>query len=180
MATTRKQRNVMNIAMVVLAAIIVIAGVVFVLSIRGGSTQESPFSVIQKTGYANIERAGISYTLDEGTVLQDGDTIETLNGSELTVAVEGGSRVFLADASQLGAHIKSSEKAAEEGADSLELVGGSLFADFRDERLLVARPEIVPGFLAVQVHARDHVWCNQVVVAEPHELDPVETVHEGA
>ena len=134
MATTKKQRNMMNIVMVVLAAIIVIAGVILVISIRGGSgsAQESPFSVSDKTGYANIQRSGISYALDKGTALQDGDAIETLNGSEVAVAVEGGSQVYLADASQLSVHIGGAQKASDARANSLELTSGSLFADVRD------------------------------------------------
>jgi len=133
-ATTKKQRNMMNVVMVVLAAIIVIAGVILVISIRGGSgsAQESPFSVSGKTGYANIQRSGISYALDKGTALQDGDAIETLNGSEVTVAVEGGSQVYLADASQLSVHIDGAQKASDVRANSLELTSGSLFADVRD------------------------------------------------
>ena len=127
MAATKNERKALNIAMIVLAAIVVVAGVVFFLMIRGGQGSSSPFVVSSKVGYANIERSGISYTLDEGTALQEGDVVETLAGSEIGVKGSGESTLYLADASRM----KVGAAEAAQSKTGVELASGCLFVDAR-------------------------------------------------
>lgn len=101
MATTKRKRMALNVVMVVLAALVVVAGVAFFVAIRGGQASSSSFVVSSKVGNANIERAGINYALDEGTPLQAGDLVETLDGSEVGVEGPGETVLFIADASKV-------------------------------------------------------------------------------
>lgn len=127
MATTKRQRKTLNAIMVALAVLVVVAGVVFFMTVRGGQEASSSFVVSSKIGYANIERKGINYALDEGTSLQTGDVVETLDGSEIGLKGTGDTELYLADASkiQVNATDNGSSKA------SLELVSGCVFADSR-------------------------------------------------
>ena len=113
--------------MIALAAVIVVAGIAAFMLIRGGQGQPSAFAVSDKTGYANIERAGINYALDVGTALQDGDVVETLDGSEISVQGPKDTKLFLADASKMQVRTASSSPA------TIDLVSGSMFADAQSE-----------------------------------------------
>ena len=48
-----------------------------------------------KSGYANIERAGVAYTLDDETDLQDGDFIETLAVSSVDLNFKDAGKVAM-------------------------------------------------------------------------------------
>ena len=126
MATTKQQSKVLNIVMIALAAVIVVAGIAVFMLIRGGGQgQSTSFTISEKTGYANIERSGINYSLDVGTALQDGDVVETLNGSEVGVKGPGDSKLFLADASKMQVHAPDSTPAQT----TIDLVSGCMFTD---------------------------------------------------
>ena len=125
MATTKRQNKILNIAMIALAAVIVVAGVIVFMLIRGGQGEPSSYIVSEKTGYVNIERAGINYALDKGTALQDGDVVETLDGSEVGVKGPGDSALFLADASKM--QVRATDSTPSQAL--MDLVGGCMFID---------------------------------------------------
>ena len=85
---TGTRSRALNIAMVVLAAIIVVAGVLFALGVRGvlNTAPDTPYTTSDKVGTVTIERAGVTYALDEGTTLQAGDAVATQAGSSITLA----------------------------------------------------------------------------------------------
>ena len=100
-AETAKKRSVLNIVMIVVIVVIVIAGIGIVGNIQGwfggggGQTASggggAHMTTSGKLGYVNIQRAGVSYTLEDGTQLQADDDIETLTGSSISIDFsEGG------------------------------------------------------------------------------------------
>lgn len=87
MPTTRQRNRLLNIVMVALVAIIVAAGVLFVLDMRGmlpSDANVTVFTTTDKTGNVNIQREGVSYQLDEQAPLRADDQVETLSGSSIT------------------------------------------------------------------------------------------------
>ncbi len=96
-AETAKRRSILNMVMVALIVVIVIAGVMIVGNLQGwfgsstGASGSTSMITADKIGYVNIQRSGVSYTLDDDTELQAGDDIETLTGSSISVNFgEGG------------------------------------------------------------------------------------------
>lgn len=145
--TKAARRNaVLNVVMIVAIVLIVAAGVLAVSSFKGERVQpeviaatpmaapettlpeetavpiENAVWVEGKTGFANITRKGISYSLDEGTKLRDGDIIETLNAASIAI-VSGENRVTLDENARVQIALD------EAGMLTLELKGGNLFAD---------------------------------------------------
>ena len=179
MAITKRKRMVLNVAMVVLAALVVAAGVTFFVAVRGGQGASSPLVVSSKVGNANIERAGINYALDEGTTLQAGDLVETLDGSEVGIKGPGETALFIADASKLKVNFldESSSKVVlgpESGCffsdarvvdGSLELEGAGLAWSAGDA---VFVSDVRTGSSTIQVLSGE-VACGDGVVVEAGE-----------
>jgi len=122
MIKVRKKR-LLNTLMTVLIAAIALAGVMAVGSVRGWFVGESTAAVSDKLGSANIERQGIAYSLTKGTALADGDSIETLDGSTVTVDMDQIGRLTLAGNTRIVYH------EAGNGQPSVEVSAGEMFAD---------------------------------------------------
>ena len=98
MANVKAKKRVSNAIMAVAAVIIVVAGVLFALNLRDGSSPSAPaatgsgssapvaVTTLDKVGNVNIERSGLGYALENDATLQDGDIVETLKGSRISVA----------------------------------------------------------------------------------------------
>ncbi|MGI6535317.1 MAG: DUF4430 domain-containing protein [Eggerthellaceae bacterium] len=114
----KKKNRALNIAMAVLIAVIVVAGVLFALNMRGTfeTAQDTAYAAADKSGNANITRDGIGYRLDEGTVLQVGDNVETLSGSTITLKGDSHGSAALDESTVLDAR-----------SDCLEFESGSAF-----------------------------------------------------
>lgn len=175
MATTQQKRKVLNAVMIALAVVVVAAGIAFFISVRGGEGSSSSFLVSSKIGYANIERAGISYALDEGTALREGDALETLDGSEIGVKGPGDTALYLADASKM----RVVGAASTPSKAGLELESGCVFADARsaDDPLALQGAELAwtagdavfvsdvrPGSLTVQVLSGEVAFADGTVI----------------
>lgn len=127
MALSKKARSrALNIVMVVLAAVVVVTGVLGVIGLKGaGSAPDgasAQVSSANKLGNVNIERSGIAYAVEEGDSLTDGDILETLADSEITVRVAGGGDFVLAEKSEAVVRVG-------EGVVTLDLLEGEVFTD---------------------------------------------------
>lgn len=148
-----RRSAVLNAVMVVAIVLIVAAGVLAVGSFKGWFDAPQPEVIVQptaqpaepevalpeetpapvadvvwvegKTGFANITRKGISYSLDDGTKLRDGDIIETLNAASIDI-VSGQNRLTLDENARVQVEID------EGGMFSLELNNGGLFASIAE------------------------------------------------
>lgn len=120
MVGTKKKNRALNIAMAALVAVIVVAGVLFALNMRGAfdTAQDTAYAVTDKSGNANIQRGGISYRLDQGAVLQIDDNVETLSGSSVTLQGANCGSVALDASTVLDAR-----------SDCLEFESGSAFCE---------------------------------------------------
>lgn len=143
MVSTKKKNRALNIAMAALAAVIVVAGVLFALNMRGvfDTAQDTAYAVTDKSGNANIQRGGISYRLDQGTALQVDDNVETLSGSSVT----------LQDASRGSAALDEST-VLDVRSDCLEFESGSAFCQAAADRGLVLKTS------QVQASSQDGVF----------------------
>ena len=78
------KRRIANSIMVFAILLIAFSGVMAVGSVKGWFDKEGDpktFTVADKVGEASIERSGIAYSLQKGTILKKGDRIETISGS---------------------------------------------------------------------------------------------------
>ncbi len=118
--------------MVVAAIAVVVAGALFVMSMKGegplsSASPSQTLSAVQKKGNVAVVRAGIGYTLDEGSPLKDGDEIETLNASTVTCAADASGLVAL----NQNTTVRIDSARAE--APSYEVTEGSVFVDAKAE-----------------------------------------------
>lgn len=92
-----KKKKLLNLIMVIAIIVLFSSGVLAVGVLKGWFGTPKSAAVMQvgeasaeitvenKIGTANIERSGVAYALKDGNVLQNGDVIETLNGSSIDV-----------------------------------------------------------------------------------------------
>ncbi|NCC08470.1 MAG: DUF4430 domain-containing protein [Clostridia bacterium] len=92
-----KKKKLLNLIMVIAIIVLFSAGVLAVGVLKGWFGTPKSAAVMQvgeasaeitvenKIGTANIERSGVAYALKDSNVLQNGDVIETLNGSSIDV-----------------------------------------------------------------------------------------------
>lgn len=121
---TKAKKKKMNLIMVMLIAVIVFCGIMAVGSIKGWfGGSDSPLEVESTIGTASIERSGVAYSLEKGTLLESEDIIETVNGSEAAISLNKNNLLEMSENSTLC--IGNCE------ADdiSMELEQGELFAD---------------------------------------------------
>ena len=106
---TKKKKKILNAVMVVMAAFVVVGGVLGVGHIKGWfkpknepqSPAESVMTVDRIVGICKIERMGVGYTLKEGDVLQPGDILETANLATLTIRSDDGSVFRIRDNTEI-------------------------------------------------------------------------------
>ena len=134
---TKAKRKTYNIIMVILIALIIVCGLLFVGHVQGwfksgtdGSGSEIMSGAI--TGVANIERSGIGYSLEKDIELQPGDIVETKSESEAVFAM-GKSTLAMGENSEMGF------PQCSDGVVELQLNEGLLFAEVPDtpESLLI-------------------------------------------
>lgn len=133
--SARNKRVLLNIIMVVSIFSIMLAGMMIVGNMKGwfdkgkeivvssdGTNKTIDISVFaqDKLGSANIERNGIAYSLKDGTRLRDGDIIETLNGSSISIVLKE-NNVRLNQDSEAVIHLDKN------GVLSVELIRGEAF-----------------------------------------------------
>lgn len=87
-AKVRKNRIYNGIMILILVAI-VFSAAMFVGNIRGWFTEGGSILVTGKSGLAHVERKGIAYSLQEGTVLKEGDRLKTLDGASVHLEIPG-------------------------------------------------------------------------------------------
>ena len=130
----KSRKKLFNAIMAAAIALILLAGTMIAGNLLGwfdrkegtvtfedGTRKSLELSVLEKTGGANIERGGIAYSLKQGLKLRDGDLVETLNGSAVTLSL-GKNAVYLDENSEAVLRI------AEGGEVTLELTRGGAFA----------------------------------------------------
>ncbi len=88
-----KKKRARNSIMVIIIAIIAVVALVMVGNLQGWFGSDSNVSVVDKVGNVNVERSGVSYSLENGGSVENGDTIETLSGSTVTVRSSDGGTV---------------------------------------------------------------------------------------
>lgn len=87
-AKARKNR-IYNGVMILILVAIVFSAAMFVGNIRGWFTEGGSILVTGKSGLAHVERKGIAYSLQEGTVLKEGDRLKTLDGASVHLEIPG-------------------------------------------------------------------------------------------
>ena len=114
MANVKAKKRVSNAIMTVAAVIIVVAGVLFALNLRDGSSPSAPaatgsgssapvaVTTLDKVGNVNIERSGLGYALENDATLQDGDIVETLKGSRISVARNAATTLSFGEKTEAG------------------------------------------------------------------------------
>ena len=142
---TARRGAILNVVLVIAAVLILAAGVLTLGSLAGwfDKPQEQSAAVVtatpepvlpeaetaepsgvtarEKSGMVNLTREGVSYALDEGTALQDGDILETLNAASVVLDCEAG-RLTLDENCRVQINID------EAGMLTLDLNSGGLFA----------------------------------------------------
>lgn len=165
--TPSKKRALYNGLMAAAIVVILAAAVLAVGSIQGwfagppsaggpGTAQsaEAAFTAQNKVGGANIERAGIAYSLSEGTQLRDGDTVETLNGSSIELK-SGEDWIFVSENSEFTLHMEGDGMA-------LSLSRGEIFAvagDSLEIRAMDARGRLEAGAASVSSPSGSANFC---------------------
>ncbi|MDD3243542.1 MAG: DUF4430 domain-containing protein [Eubacteriales bacterium] len=146
--SANRKKNLLNLLMVLAVAMIAAAGILAVGSLKGwfDGAKTVPqadgatlcVTVRNKIGSANIERGGVSYSLQDGTAFRSGDRVETLNGSAIEMTY-GGSVIALDENTQVTLHIQQDSVTAElenggvfaraAQAVTLRVMGTDVFAD---------------------------------------------------
>jgi len=125
-----KKNKLLNLIMVVAIFAIITSGVLAVGRLQGWFDKvpedaRQAFVSGEKTGSVNIERGGVSYSMRNGTVLRDGDRIETLNASAVTLSAGGVNNVALGENSDARVSVQESVV--------FNLVRGEAFVDMSEE-----------------------------------------------
>ena len=119
-----KKKQLANLMMVAVILVIVAAGVLGVGYIRGWfDTDDGENAVIsQIRGVVNLEREGVSFPAQQGTVLRPGDQLQCNSGATVTVEIADGTLV-LSNSAQIAIR--------DAGTDSFsaEISGGEVFVN---------------------------------------------------
>ena len=91
-----KKKTIANLIMVAIIAAIIAAGVLGVGFICGWfDTDDGTYATLSEIrGIVNIEREGVSYPAEQGTVLRDGDKLHCNSGTTVTLKTADGSFVL--------------------------------------------------------------------------------------
>lgn len=194
--TKAARRNaVLNVVMVVAIVLIVAAGILAVNRFKGEPVQPEVIAaaptpaaevtlpeetaapmadetwVEGKTGFANITRKGISYQLDDGTRLRDGDIVETLNAASITI-VNGENRVTLDENARVQIALD------EAGMFTLELNNGTVFADIAQPFTMTLGGETLTANSAVFAASAPYGSAGAYMLAGEAEIGAM-TAREG-
>lgn len=166
-----KKKTLLNLTMVLAIIAIFVVAVLSVGNLQGWfdkpEDEQTVFTSSAKTGSVNIEREGISYSLKNGVQIRDGDRIETLNASAVTLLLGETNCVKLGDNTRVNINLqtqlpgKSATNPVEENTKAstypqmnviFELVQGEAFVDMSAEG----------GFCTLRMDAED-VSCKNGV-----------------
>lgn len=118
-----KKKMIANIIMVTIIVSIAAAGILGVGYIQGWFDTADHTAVLQEvTGVIQLERQGVSYPVEKGTVLRAGDRISAQNGATAVVAL-GDDRIVLGS----GATLTVTDPSAE--AFAVQVHAGELFVN---------------------------------------------------
>ncbi len=177
MVGDKQKRKIYNLIMVVAVALILFAGVMITSSIKGwfdkpiahgtaGLSEQSNMIIVKdKIGSVNIERGGIAYSLTDKTRLKNGDIVETLNRSSITIK-KGKNKIALSQNTKVLVYIKNDSEI------TLELKSGDIFAQVPEQmkwKLMdteVTAINSVFGVSAPSGSARVSVFENSVQVGD--------------
>ncbi|SFN80476.1 DUF4430 domain-containing protein [Proteiniclasticum ruminis] len=84
-----RKNSIYNGVMILILVAIVFSAAMFVGNIRGWFTEGGSILVTGKSGLAHVERKGIAYSLQEGTILKEGDRLKTLDGASVHLEIPG-------------------------------------------------------------------------------------------
>lgn len=123
-----KKRALLNTVMVAAVVVIAVTGILMVGEVQGWFEKTAPgagedgveIAVSDRMGSANIYRGGVAYAIKDSTRLRDGDEVETLSLSQLTLSW-GESGLVLDESSRLSV-------GTEDGRVTLELLSGAFCA----------------------------------------------------
>ena len=87
-----KKKTIANIVMAVIIMVIVLGGILYVGHIKGWFDKDSTnfVTITERRGIVTLERDGVAYTVDEDTVLREGDKISCDAGSRAKIEVNDG------------------------------------------------------------------------------------------
>lgn len=122
---SKKKKIVFNVIMVALIAVMAVSGVMVVGNLKGwfSGNREALLTCVKVNGVANIERSGVGYSLKKGVALQEGDVIETKNGSVVELELAPENSVILNEKTELEI------VAARRDGVELKIRQGQIFAD---------------------------------------------------
>lgn len=116
-----RKNSIYNGVMILILVAIVFSAAMFVGNIRGWVTEGGSILVTGKSGLAHVERKGIAYSLQEGTVLKEGDRLKTLDGASVHLEIPGQGEAVLHEDTTL---MIQEEK---ENTPGLHIMNGEVF-----------------------------------------------------
>ena len=136
-----KKRKFYNVGMVIIILLMICGGLAAVGSIKGWFKENASLFVSQKTGIVVVERSGVAYEVQKGSVIQEGDILHTnadaqaavsdnekqmpdiwlTGGTDLAVVNQNEQISFLVKKGEIFADTKSMEKAAILYAQDLKI-----------------------------------------------------------
>ena len=127
---TRRKKTLLNVVMVLLILVIAAGGILTVGKIKGWFDKpgDTIVSSGQIRGTVNIQRQGVSYTLDADSAVQSGDLIETTKGAQAELLWENQGMLTVNEKSE----ITLASCKTEESTVSLEK--GEMFADLTQQK----------------------------------------------
>ncbi len=154
-AKTRKNRNIVMVAVIAVLAVVAVLVIGNLQGWFGGSG--SGMTASDKVGTVNVIRSDISYALDDGAEVRQGDTVETLTGASITVGRSDGGSLHVDSETQVGVGTAASDIASlaqqygvEVGAGSqLDIVAGQVLASMPSQFAMRAGDSLVSGEGAV-------------------------------
>ena len=126
-----KKQLILNICMVLTIILVAVCGVMAVGSVKGWFDKKtvSELMVSENSGITMIERSGISYEADSGTVIKSGDCLYTKNAASMTISKSNTPFIYL------GTNAALSVPEVEDGL-KLELEKGEVLVDCRNAEMV--------------------------------------------
>ena len=126
---TKRRKRLRNALMAVLAVVILAGGILAAGHVKGWFGAKKPADtaadilVERLSGIANMERDGVGFGLEKGSVLVTGDIAETKRLAQVDITIDAGSRLTMSENTEL------TVVSADRGAVELQLNEGQAFVD---------------------------------------------------
>ena len=173
-----KQKKILNLMLVLLIGLLIAGSVMYAGSLKGWFSKEDQKDaayVSGTSGSVNVERSGVGFSVSDGTVLRDGDILETRSGSGVTVNSGKNSVVF---------NDNTEVKIISADSDSLELelLSGEIFVTLNDggsfEGITVKGQKIISHGTVYSVNVQTGSWSVYVFEGEVEAMG--KTVEAGS